>query len=84
MNQELQDKPLQAYYEAQFDLFASVGWKDLCEDLEALRDQVDHVKGISVDDLKFKQGQLDILELILGRKVMCEKAYEELANETAI
>lgn len=78
------EQTLQIYYEAQFDLFASVGWTDLCEDLESLRSQVDHVKGISVDDLKFKQGQLDILELILGRKVMCEKAYEELANETAI
>jgi len=32
-------------------------------------------------DLFYRKGQLDILDLILKRKDTCEKVYEELLNE---
>lgn len=75
---------LQRYYEDQFSMMSTKGWTDLMEDLQELNNQLDHVSGITPDELKFRQGQLDILGLILGRRAMCDKTYEELANETTI
>lgn len=79
------DKNLQDYYEEAFSLFASQGWKDLVEDMKALQSEVIKIENIKDEkDLWFRRGQLDILDLIVNRKQMCEKVYEELQNEKAI
>lgn len=79
------DKNLQDYYEEAFSLFASQGWKDLVEDMKALQSEVTKIENIKDEkDLWFRRGQLDILDLIVNRKQMCEKVYEELQNEKAI
>lgn len=79
------DKNLQDYYEEAFSLFASQGWKDLVEDMKALQSEVTKIENIKDEkDLWFRRGQLDILDLIVNRKQMCEKVYEELQNEKDI
>lgn len=75
------DKNLQDYYEEAFSMFASQGWKDLVEDMKALQSEVIKIENIKDEkDLWFRRGQQDILDLIVNRKQMCEKVYEELQN----
>ena len=75
------EKELQEYYENAFDMMASKGWKDLLEDFDKLKTNINNVT-LTTDthDLFFRKGQLDILDLILKRKEACEKVYEDLTN----
>lgn len=74
---------LQKYYEEQFSLFATTGWKDLLEDLQNLQKTINDISTVADEQsLFYRKGQLDILELLFQRKAMCEKAYEDLQNET--
>lgn len=76
------DKELQEYYENAFDMMASKGWKDLLEDFNKLKANINDVTlTTDTQDLFFRKGQLDILDLILKRKEACEKVYEELLDE---
>lgn len=76
------DKELQEYYENAFGMMASKGWKDLLEDFNKLKANINDVTlTTDTQDLFFRKGQLDILDLILKRKEACEKVYEELLDE---
>jgi hypothetical protein len=76
---------LQTYYENQFSMFASQGWKDLLEDFAALRKQVDVLSAVKdSNDLWYRKGQLDILDLFLNRKAQAEKVYEDLINVSSV
>ena len=76
------DQSLQKYYEEQFSLFATQGWKELLEDLQKFKDSLNNLSTVADEQtLFFRKGQLDILELLIQRKAMCEKTYEELLNE---
>ena len=73
---------LQKYYEEQFSLFASQGWRDLLEDFGEMKKVISDITTVADEQsLNFRKGQLDILELLFQRKAMCEKAYEDLSNE---
>ena len=73
---------LQKYYEDQFSMMATQGWADIIEDFQRLKASINDV-ALTTDtqDLFYRKGQLDILDLILKRKDTCEKVYEELSNE---
>ena len=74
---------LQKYYDEQFNLMASMGWKDLMEDFKELRDELNNIKTAKdAQQLYFRQGQLDILDLILNRRKTCEEVYDQLKGET--
>lgn len=76
---------LQKYYENQFSLFISEGWKDLLEDFTEIKKSINDLSTVADEQtLFFRKGQLDILELLIQRKAMCEKAYEELSNEATL
>ena len=76
------DRELETYYTDQFNMMASKGWKDLLEDFSKLKANINDVTlTTDTQDLFFRKGQLDILDLILKRKEACEKVYEELLNE---
>jgi len=76
---------LQKYYENQFNLFIQEGWKDLLEDFENIKKSINDLSTVADEQsLFFRKGQLDILDLLLQRKTMCEKTYEELINEKDI
>ena len=76
------EQPLQQYYENQFNLFIQPGWTDLVEDLQQLKDSINDLSLVTdTQDLYFRKGQLDILELILRRKQTCEEVYKQLEEE---
>lgn len=70
---------LQHYYEETFSMMATKGWKLLLEDLEQIKNTVNELSTVlDAQTLFHRQGQLDILNLLLTRKEACERAYEEL------
>ena len=73
---------LQKYYEESFNMMSTQGWADLLEDLQKLKDSLNNLSLVTdTQDLFFRKGQIDILDLILKRKDTCEQVYEELENE---
>lgn len=79
------EQSLALYYENQFDLFSKDGWKDLMDDLQKLKTSINDLSIVNdSNDLWYRKGQLDILELLLTRKSSCEKVFEELENETNV
>ena len=73
------DKELQVYYEECFSMMATQGWALLMEDFQALKTSLNDLSTVAdTQELFFRKGQLDILNLVLQRKEICEKAYEEL------
>ena len=58
------------------------GWEFLIEDFEEIKASLNNLS--TVDDthtLFYRKGQLDIIELVLGRKATCEKVFEDLQDE---
>ncbi len=75
---------LQKYYEEAFNMMSTQGWADLLEDLNKLKDSLNNLSLVTdTQDLFFRKGQIDILDLILKRKDTCEQVYEELENENS-
>jgi hypothetical protein len=73
------DIELQKYYENQFELFSTIGWKDLLEDLQELYTAVNDVNSVEdANTLFYRKGQIDILNLIFDRKNACETAWSDL------
>jgi hypothetical protein len=73
---------LQHYYEEQFSMMSTEGWTDLVEDFQKLKSNLNDLSTVAdAQQLFYRQGQLDILNLVLQRKEMCEKVYEELEDE---
>lgn len=76
------EQSLQNYYENQFSLFIHPGWVDLLEDLQKLKDSINDLSLVTdTQNLYFRKGQLDILDLILKRKQSCEEIYKQLEEE---
>ena len=76
------DKELQTYYENTFSMMATEGWKALMEDFEKLEQELENIRTVKdAQTLSYRQGQLDILDLILNRKKTCEEIYEQLQQE---
>lgn len=75
---------LQRYYEESFNMMATEGWASLMEDLSKLKDSLNNLSLVTdTQDLYFRKGQIDILDLILKRKDTCVQVYEELQNENS-
>ena len=73
---------LQHYYEETFNTMSTEGWKYLIEDFEEIKVSLNNLSTVNdTQTLFYRQGQLDIIELILGRKATCEKVFEELQDE---
>jgi len=77
------DKELQQYYDERFSLFATKGWQELLEDLEAMLEQYEDITKIPDEQtLWYRKGQVDILQYLLNLKKLTEQTYEELSNES--
>jgi hypothetical protein len=62
-------------------MMATDGWTALLEDFKVLKASINDVSlTTDTQDLFFRKGQLDILDLVLNRKETCEKVYEDLEN----
>ena len=76
------EQSLQQYYEESFSTMATQGWSFLLEDLEKLKQELENIRTVKdAQSLSYRQGQLDILDLILNRKKTCEEVYEQLQQE---
>lgn len=76
------DRELEHYYTETFSMMATEGWKVLMEDLEKLKQELENIRTVKdAQTLSYRQGQLDILDLILSRKKTCEEIYEQLQQE---
>ncbi len=71
---------LQAYYEAQFDMMTSKGWKDMCEDIQGILVVLGNISTVTPDTLLNRQGRITELSLILNRRETFTRAYEELTS----
>ena len=81
MAPEIKDKLLQHYYEETFSMMATKGWKLLMEDLKEIKNTVNELSTVQdAQSLFHRQGQIDILNLLLTRKEACERAFEELSE----
>ena len=70
---------LQRYYENRFSMMGSDGWKDLMEDIDTMISSLNNISVIEGEkDLKFKQGELSILNWLKTLHEVSKRAYEEL------
>lgn len=75
------DKKLQNYYENQFSMMATEGWKEFIEDAEEMFKALNNVLPIQNEtELQLKRGQLDILNWVISRKTVTEQSYEQLMS----
>ena len=76
------DPELQQYYERYFDLFASVGWRQLIEELEESLDTIDSISATKdVDDMFYRKGQLNILNHMINFESLIKNSFDELDQE---
>jgi len=79
------EQSLQRYYEETFSMMSTEGWHLLIEDFQKLKASLNDLSTVAdTQTLYFRQGQLDILNLVLHRKEACEKVYQDLQDETNI
>jgi len=70
---------LQKYYEERFSTMATVGWKDLMEDIDNMINSLNNISTIPDEkSLQFKKGELSILVWLKTLKQVSIQAYEEL------
>ena len=70
---------LQKYYEERFSMMATLGWKDLLEDIDNMATALNNISTVSDEkDLQFKKGELSILTWLKTLKQVSEQAYEDL------
>jgi hypothetical protein len=76
------DKELEIYFENQFDMTSSEGWKDFTEKVKEMVAKDSQVLTIKDQEELFKrQGRLDILLWILNWRQACEVTYKDLQDE---
>jgi hypothetical protein len=60
-------------------MMGSDGWKDLVEDIDIMIASLNNISVIDGEkDLKFKQGELSILNWLKTLQEVSKRAYEEL------
>jgi len=75
------DKELERYYNETFGMMTTEGWRLFVEDMTKLQEAVKDLETVvDAHDLYYRKGQLDILNLILNRKKVCEQVYKELTE----
>lgn len=78
------DKELDNYYQHRFLMFLSEGWQDLIKDVQQMQESTNQLKGVEVENLRFKQGELSMMDWLLGLEEISKKAYEELQEDANI
>ena len=74
---------IEKYYETYFDLFSTDGWKQFIKDISDNLDQYDVRTVENADDLRFKQGQLKVIDHVMNWETLIRNAYEEIANDAS-
>ena len=74
------DKELQDYYINREMLFATQGWQDLMKDVENMKESTDKISGVLMEDLRFKQGELSMINWLLSLQDISTQAYQDLQH----
>ena len=74
------DKELEDYYINRNMMFASKGWQDLMKDIEMMKESTDKISGVLVEDLRFKQGELSLMNWLLSLQDVSDQSYQDLQN----
>ena len=75
------DRDDEQYYNNYFDLFRNDGWKQLVEELTDTAANINNVAVIKdAQDLFFRQGQLDILWMLLKFEDSINNSYDDLVE----
>jgi len=70
---------LEKYYEERFSTMATVGWRDLMEDVERMIEPLNNIATIADEkSLQYRKGELSILTWLQTLKQVSERAYEDL------
>jgi hypothetical protein len=73
------DPLLQKYYEERFSTMATIGWRDLMEDVERMIEPLNNISTIADEkSLQYRKGELSILTWLQNLKQVSERAYEDL------
>lgn len=73
------------WYEDQFELFSTAGYKALVSKVKEIADNLDTLRNTSTESaLQFKKGQLDILDWFAGWEGSVEATYKDLNNENVV
>lgn len=75
---------LEKYYDDRFSMMATPGWKALMEDVQKMHDAGNTLDGITPENLRFRQGEINILRWLMTLEDVSEKAYEDLKNESDV
>ena len=70
---------LQIHYERLMELFGSAGWKEFMEDVAIMAAPLENVR--NCEDLKFRQGQLEIVDWLVSYEISNRHAYKDLSGE---
>lgn len=74
---------VEKYYETYFDLFTTDGWKQFLTDVADNIKQYD-IRGVENEaDLRFKQGQLKVIDHVLNWETLIRNAYEEVSKDAS-
>lgn len=71
-------KELDDYYQHRFQMFASTGWTDFIQDVTEMEQATNRISGVTLETLAYKQGELAMLNWLLGLEELSQKAYEDL------
>lgn len=75
-------KELETYYDNYFDLFNHPGWGQLLEQLAVSKAQAENIRTVKDPrDLDFRQGQLNVLDVLINYKEITRQSYEAIAAE---
>ena len=70
---------LEKYYEERFSTMATIGWRDLMEDVERMIEPLNNISTITDEkSLQYRKGELSILTWLQNLKQVSERAYEDL------
>jgi hypothetical protein len=72
----------QKYYEMQLTMFLSEGWKHFSDQVATMKEATDRIGGVDPDVVRFKQGELSMMNWLLAWPQTVKDAYEaRLAEE---
>ena len=70
---------LEKYYEERFSTMATIGWRDLMEDVERMIEPLNNIATIADEkSLQYRKGELSILTWLQNLKQVSERAFEDL------
>jgi len=79
------DKELEKYYESYLDLFVTDGWKNFVEDFQMAANDLANIRNVSsLEEMKFIQGKLDVMDRIINFETGIRNTYEDYLDDQKV